>query len=78
MHISPKQHPNQKIFSQKSSFLNKISRVAASYSEHFWFSILFVLFLLMGPFSAIAAVIGLWNLTNSEFTSQMTEPATHY
>lgn len=76
MNISRILLSNSTMISEKSSFLKKLKAIAAAHSEHFWSCIAFVLFLLMGPFSAIAVVIGLWNLTNSEYTSRMTEPAT--
>ena len=43
--------------------------------ESFWFALTFVLFLLMGPFSAIAVLIGLGSLANEESRARMTEPA---
>jgi len=43
--------------------------------ESCWFGLTFVLFLLMGPFSAIAVLIGLGTLGNAENREQMTEPA---
>jgi len=46
--------------------------------ESFWFCLTFVLFLLLGPFSAIAVLIGLGSLGNAENREQMTEPASLY
>lgn len=43
--------------------------------ESCWFGLTFVLFLLMGPFSAIAVLIGLGTLGNAENRARMTEPA---
>ncbi|MBV5317382.1 MAG: hypothetical protein JZU50_06205 [Desulfobulbaceae bacterium] len=43
--------------------------------ESFWFCLTFVLFLLLGPFSAIAVLIGLGSLGNAENRERMTEPA---
>jgi hypothetical protein len=47
----------------------------AQITESFWFCLTFVLFLIMGPFSAIAVLIGLGSLGNGENREQMTEPA---
>ena len=44
-------------------------------TESFWFCLTFVLFLLMGPFSAVAVLIGLGSLASEENRAQMTEPA---
>lgn len=43
--------------------------------ESFWFCLTFVLFLLLGPFSAIAVLIGLGSLGNAENRERMIEPA---
>lgn len=44
-------------------------------SESFWFCLTFLLFLLLGPFSAFAVLIGLGSLANEESRARMTEPA---
>lgn len=44
-------------------------------AESFWFCLTFVLFLLMGPFSAVAVLIGLGSLASEENRERMTEPA---
>ncbi|WP_319588711.1 hypothetical protein [uncultured Desulfobulbus sp.] len=44
-------------------------------TESFWFCLTFVLFLLMGPFSAVAVLIGLGSLASEEHRARMTEPA---
>ena len=46
----------------------------ARLSEPFWFTLSFLLFLLMGPFSAVAVVIGLCSLSR-EHAGSMHEPA---
>ncbi len=54
-----------------------LTRVMASWSalsEYFWFCLLFLLFIVMGPFSAIAVVIGLCSLANEENRNRMIEP----
>ena len=47
----------------------------AQIAESFWFCLTFVLFLLLGPFSAITVLIGLGSLGNAENRERMTEPA---
>jgi hypothetical protein len=47
----------------------------AQIAESFWFCLTFVLFLLLGPFSAIAVLIGLGSLGNAENRERMIEPA---
>lgn len=43
--------------------------------ESFWFCLTFVLFLLMGPFSAVVVLIGLGSLVSEENRAKMSEPA---
>jgi len=43
--------------------------------ESFWFCLTFVLFLLMGPFSAVVVLIGLGSLASEENRDKMIEPA---
>lgn len=47
----------------------------AQVAESFWFCLTFVLFLLLGPFSAIAVLVGLGSLGNAENRERMIEPA---
>ena len=46
----------------------------AAVSEYFWFCLSFLLFVIMGPFSAIAVVIGLCSLASDENRNRMVEP----
>jgi hypothetical protein len=48
---------------------------SAQVTESFWFCLAFVLFLLMGPFSAVVVLIGLGSLASEENRERMTEPA---
>lgn len=57
------------------SLLQRLSALAARLSEPFWLGLSFLLFLVMGPFSVIAVLYGLWSLANSENREKMTEPA---
>ncbi|HEB50164.1 MAG TPA: hypothetical protein ENI89_06105 [Desulfobulbus sp.] len=50
-----------------------LARVSAL-SEYFWFCLSFLLFIIMGPFSAIAVVIGLCSLASEENRNRMIEP----
>ncbi len=43
----------------------KLVAKAKSMSEVFWFTTAFVLFVIMGPFSAIAAIIGVFSLVRN-------------
>ncbi len=56
------------------SLLQKTMRFFSSLSEPFWFCLSFLLFLLMGPFSAVAVLFGLCTLAK-ENKSKMIEPA---
>ena len=56
------------------SLLQKTMRLLSRLSEPFWFCLSFLLFLLMGPFSAVAVVIGLCTLAR-ENKDTMIEPA---
>ena len=44
-------------------------------AEIFWFCLSFILFLILGPFSAIVVLIGLGSLASEENRERMTEPA---
>lgn len=44
-------------------------------AETFWFCLSFILFLILGPFSAIIVLIGLGSLASEENRERMTEPA---
>jgi len=56
------------------SLLPSIKTRLTALSEPFWFVLSFLLFLLMGPFSAVAVVIGLCTLSR-EHAGSMREPA---
>ena len=55
--------------------LQKTMSFLSTISEPFWFCVSLLLFLLMGPFSAVAVVIGLFSLASEENRKKMTEPA---
>ena len=57
------------------SLIKRAKSLAARFSESFWFCLSFLLFIVMGPFSAIAVLIGLWSLVSSdECKDNMVEP----
>mgnify|MGYP001025985992 CR=1 FL=1 len=51
--------------------LAQVSRL----SEPFWLCLSFGLFLIMGPFSIIAVLYGVWSLASEENRQKMVEPA---
>lgn len=55
--------------------ISELKVCMATFSEWFWFCFSFVLFLALGPFSAIAVLIGLKSLASEERRQEMTEPA---
>lgn len=57
------------------SLLRKTMAVLSTLSEPFWFCLSLLLFLLMGPFSAVAVVIGLCSLASKDCREKMSEPA---
>lgn len=57
------------------SLLKRVLTQASRLSEPFWFCLSFALFLVMGPFSVIAVVYGIWSLANDENRQKMIEPA---
>ena len=58
------------------SLISRTKAMAAKFSESFWFCMSFLLFIVMGPFSAVAVLIGLWSLaTSEECRDNMIEPA---
>jgi len=59
----------------RSSLLHRLSSLAARLSEPFWLCVSFLLFIVMGPFSVIAVLYGLWSLASGENREKMTEPA---
>ena len=60
---------------ENSSILNGVRNLISTWSETIWLSVTFLLFLLMGPFSVIAVIYGLWALSNGENKERMIEPA---
>ena len=52
------------------ALVNKISKQ----SERIWFCITFFLFIILGPFSVIAVLYGLWALGTGKNRERMVEP----
>jgi uncharacterized membrane protein YecN with MAPEG domain len=57
------------------SQLQRTISFLSSLSEPFWFCVSFLLFLLMGPFSAIVVLVGLCSLASEDNRNKMREPA---
>lgn len=57
-----------------SLFKNLANRIA-QLSEIIWLCVTFLLFIIMGPFSVIAVIYGLWALATGENKGRMVEPA---
>jgi len=55
--------------------MNRVLAQLSKMSELFWLCLSFCLFLIMGPFSIIAVVGGLWSLASDENRQKMVEPA---
>ena len=60
---------------RESTVFHRLSAIAARWSESLWLCISFLLFIVMGPFSVIAVLYGLWSLANGENREKMIEPA---
>lgn len=72
MNSLPILHSPSSVF---QSGLHWLRSHAHQISESFWFCLTFCLFVLMGPFSAIVALIGLSSLASKEKREKMSEPA---
>lgn len=57
------------------SLLQRTISFLSGLSEPFWFCVSFLLFLLMGPFSAVAVIVGLCSLASEENRNKMRAPA---
>jgi hypothetical protein len=69
-HIHPGHYGSEEHGSFFKSLLSRISRL----SESIWLCITFLLFIIMGPFSVIAVLYGLWSLATGENKERMIEP----
>jgi len=70
-HTQAGNHEKQENDSLCKSLLSRISEL----SEIIWLCITFLLFIVMGPFSVIAVMYGLWALATGENKERMIEPA---
>ena len=59
---------------ERKSLLTKLHDRFAQLSETFWFCLSLLLFVVMGPFSVFAVVIGLWSLANNDKARESSEP----
>ena len=70
-HIHAGHHEREEHVSLFKSLLSRISEL----SEPIWLFITLLLFIIMGPFSVIAVLYGLWALATGEIKEKMVEPA---
>lgn len=70
-HTQEEHHKNVVNVSLYKSLISRISEL----SEIIWLCITFLLFIVMGPFSVIAVIYGLWALATGENKERMIEPA---
>lgn len=57
------------------SLFRRMAAATAKMSEIFWLGLTFLLFIVMGPFSVIGVIYGLWALGSGENRERMVEPA---
>ena len=69
-HTQVKQDDNKEHVALFQNVTNWISQ----FSESIWLCITFLLFIVMGPFSVIAVLYGLWALATGESKERMVEP----
>jgi len=60
---------------QRHLMTDRKSASLSGLGEAFWFCLCLLLFLLLGPFSAVVVIIGLFSLAGEENRSRMAEPA---
>jgi hypothetical protein len=70
IHLLSKSQTNQ----EKKSLLTRLHDRFAKLSETFWFCLSLVLFVVMGPFSIIAVIFGIWSLANNQKVRESAEP----
>lgn len=56
------------------SIISKMAMAMSHSGEAFWFALSLVLFLVMGPFSVIAVIAGLYQIATSEKNQKSQEP----
>jgi len=52
----------------------RLHKKVSGLGESFWFVSALLLFILLGPFSAVVAVIGLFHLSSQDVIARMKEP----
>lgn len=70
-HTQAGHHKSEEHVSLFKSLISRISQL----SESIWLCTTFLLFIVMGPFSVIAVMYGLWALATGENKERMVEPA---
>lgn len=71
IHLLAEHHRKQ----EKKSIYTKLTKLMGQLSEPFWFVLSLILFMVMGPFSIFAVLIGLHNLASKAKTQKGPEPA---
>jgi hypothetical protein len=64
-----------KVTAAELSPMQRVLAQVSRLSEPFWLCLSFGLFLIMGPFSIIAVLYGVWSLASEENRQKMVEPA---
>ncbi|MHB1349119.1 MAG: hypothetical protein C4563_00355 [Desulfobulbus sp.] len=64
-----------KVNAAELSPMRRVLAQVSKLSEPFWLCLSFGLFLIMGPFSIIAVLYGVWSLASEENRQKMVEPA---
>ena len=59
---------------EQKSFLTRLHDRFSQLSEKFWFCLSLLLFVVMGPFSVLAVIVGLWSLANNDKVKESAEP----
>ena len=71
IHLLAEQHRKN----EKKSIVARLAKSMGQLSEAFWFVLSLALFMLMGPFSIIAVVAGLYHLSTNGKDQKSPEPA---
>lgn len=75
MSVTKQSQLNQRKGDGGHTLLSWIQAHMSHICESFWFCLAFVLFIILGPFSAVVVLIGLGNLASEESRSKLVEPA---
>ena len=59
---------------KNTTWYTRLHAKMAGLSESFWFVTALLLFILLGPFSAVVAIVALFHLSSSKVVSKMKAP----